>query len=118
MTIFFLILIILASAILGLIVLIQNPKGGGLSGNIAGVGNQFMGVKQTNDILEKGTWIFSAVIALLCIFSPFFMNGTSASNDNDILNKINTNQGTAPARSANPPAQQQNVPAPPAGTQR
>ena len=101
MTIFFLILIVLASVILGLIILIQNPKGGGLSGNIAGVGNQFMGVKQTNDVLEKGTWIFSAVIALLCIFSTFFMTG-STSNDIDILIKINTNQTTTSAKPTTP----------------
>ena len=64
MTLIFMILIILASVILGLIVLIQNPKGGGLAGNIAGFSNQFMGVKQTTDVLEKGTWIFAAIIAV------------------------------------------------------
>ena len=66
MTTLFVILIILASAILGLIVLVQNPKGGGLAGNIAGFSNQFMGVKQTTDVLEKGTWLFAAVIGVLC----------------------------------------------------
>ncbi|MES1220618.1 MAG: preprotein translocase subunit SecG, partial [Bacteroidota bacterium] len=47
MTILFVILIIIASAVLGLLVLIQNPKGGGLAGNIAGFSTHFMGVKQT-----------------------------------------------------------------------
>jgi len=69
MTTLFLILIIVASALLGLIVLIQNPKGGGLSGNIAGFSNQFMGVKQTTDVLEKGTWILAGIVAVLCLFS-------------------------------------------------
>ena len=76
MTILFLIIIILASVILSLIVLVQNPKGGGLAGNIAGFSSQFMGVKQTNDVLEKGTWIFAAVIGVLCIFSTFFIPGS------------------------------------------
>ena len=113
MAILFLILIILASAVLGFIILVQNPKGGGLAGNIAGVGNQFMGVKQTNDVLEKGTWIFSIVIALLCVFSTFFTNSSDGgNNDNDILNKINTNQSTtAPRQAAPQPA------APPASNQ-
>lgn len=102
--IFFLILIVLASVALAFIILVQNPKGGGLSGNIAGLGNQFMGVKQTTDVLEKGTWIFSVVIALLCLFSSFFMTGGSTSNDNDILNEINTNQSTAPAQPAPAPS--------------
>src|SRR4029079_13978834 len=78
MTTLFVILVILASVILGLIVLVQNPKGGGLSGNIAGFSNQFMGVKQTTDVLEKGTWIFAGVIAVLCLLSTFFLNGSTA----------------------------------------
>jgi len=81
MTILFIILVILASVILSLIVLVQNPKGGGLAGNVAGFSNQFMGVKQTNDVLEKGTWIFAAVIAVLCITSTFFMSGGREVND-------------------------------------
>jgi preprotein translocase subunit SecG len=116
MTVLFLVLIILSCVILGFIILVQNPKGGGLAGNVAGFSNQFMGVKQTNDVLEKGTWIFSTVIALLALFSTFFMSGKSNS-DNDILNKINTTQGTTPSRQTVPtPAQQQT--APPATNQR
>ena len=85
MTTLFIILIIIASVVLGFIVLVQNPKGGGLAGNVAGFSNQFMGVKQTTDVLEKGTWIFGAVIALLCLFSVFFINksggGTTSGAD-------------------------------------
>lgn len=79
MTILFLILIVLSSIILGLIILVQNPKGGGLSGNVAGLGNQFMGVKQTTDVLEKGTWLFASIIGILCITSVLFMGSSSES---------------------------------------
>ncbi|MBW7893058.1 MAG: preprotein translocase subunit SecG, partial [Chitinophagaceae bacterium] len=65
MTILFLILIIIASVVLSLLILIQNPKGGGLSGSIAGFSSQFMGVKQTTDVLEKGTWIFVTIIGVM-----------------------------------------------------
>lgn len=82
MTILFIILVVLASVILGLIVLVQNPKGGGLAGNIAGFSNQFMGVKQTTDVLEKGTWIFAGVIGALCLVSVFFISGRGGSNVN------------------------------------
>jgi preprotein translocase subunit SecG len=98
MTIIFIILIILASVILGLIVLVQNPKGGGLAGNIAGFSNQFMGVKQTTDVLEKGTWIFAGVIGALCLFSVFFISGKSSGVVNkakDASAPIN-NQNTFP----------------------
>ena len=85
MTIVFLVLILIAAVILGFIILVQNPKGGGLSGSIAGFSNQFMGVKQTTDVLEKGTWVFSGIIALLCLVSSLFMKGGSYDDDN-ILN--------------------------------
>ncbi|MFZ9388644.1 MAG: preprotein translocase subunit SecG [Chitinophagaceae bacterium] len=77
MTTLYIILIVLASVVLGLIVLVQNPKGGGLAGNIAGFSNQFMGVKQTTDVLEKGTWIFVAVIAVLSMLSVIFVSNST-----------------------------------------
>ena len=83
MTTLFVILIVLASVILGLIVLVQNPKGGGLAGNIAGFSNQFMGVKQTTDVLEKGTWLFAGIIGVLCLTSAMFIPKTGGnSKDN------------------------------------
>jgi len=88
MTILFLILIILASAILGFIILVQNPKGGGLASNVGSFGNQLMGVKQTTDVLEKGTWLFASIIGVLCLTSSLFMGGSS-SNDS-LLDKVNT----------------------------
>jgi preprotein translocase subunit SecG len=93
----FIILIILACVILSLIVLVQNPKGGGLAGNVAGFSNQFMGVKQTTDVLEKGTWIFAAVIAVLCITSTVFIRG--GGSDNEPLQNVNPNSrpATTPA---------------------
>lgn len=94
MTIFFLVLIVLASVILGLIVLVQNPKGGGLAGNIAGISNQFMGVKQTTDVLERGTWIFGGLIAVLCLVSVIFMPKTDKGG---LDNRLNQTETTAPA---------------------
>ena len=73
MLIVFGIIIIVASIILGLIILIQNPKGGGLSSSFGGLGNQLMGVKQTTDVLEKGTWLLQqsleySALHLLCSY--------------------------------------------------
>lgn len=86
MAILFLILVVLASVALGFIVLVQNPKGGGLSGSVGGLNNQFMGVKQTTDVLEKGTWLFAGIIAVLAIVSSLFFKGATNTN----LNKIPT----------------------------
>lgn len=96
--IFFLILIVVASVALGLFILIQNPKGGGLAGNIAGFSTQFMGVKQTTDVLEKGTWVLAILIALLSLCSSVFIPKSATSNSSGT---------TAPppaAHSATPPA--------------
>ncbi|HVT85286.1 MAG TPA: preprotein translocase subunit SecG [Chitinophagaceae bacterium] len=90
MTILFVILILLACIVLTLIVLIQNPKGGGLAGNIAGFSNQFMGVKQTTDVLEKGTWIFGGVVAVLCLLSTFFISKTSSGQPDETQKVSNT----------------------------
>src|SRR5262249_34896668 len=76
-------LVILASVVLGFIVLVQNPKGGGLAGSFAGLSNQFMGVKQTTDVLEKGTWIFAAIIGVLCLASSFFISGSGGPSVKD-----------------------------------
>ena len=99
MTLLFVILVILASVVLGMIVLIQNPKGGGLAGNIAGFSNQFMGVKQTTDVLEKGTWIFGAIIGVLCVASALFMSGGDTSNR---LKDIKLPSSSAPAQPQQP----------------
>jgi preprotein translocase subunit SecG len=73
MMILFLVLLVIASVAIALFILVQNPKGGGLSGTIAGFNSQFMGVKQTTDVLEKGTWVLAAVIGLLCLVSAMFI---------------------------------------------
>lgn len=92
MLILFAVLVILASFILGLIVLIQNPKGGGLSSSFGGFGNQLMGVKQTTDVLEKGTWLFAGIVGVLCLLSPVFIakSGNSAAANEELFRGINT----------------------------
>lgn len=104
MPILFLVLLVVSAVILGFIILVQNPKGGGLQGNVGGFGNQFMGVKQTTDVLEKGTWIFAAVIGVLCLISTLFINnaGSSKSNLDRNFNAPATNK-TAPAAPAAQP---------------
>ena len=100
MTTIFVILVILASVILGFIVLVQNPKGGGLAGSLGGFSNQFMGVKQTTDVLEKGTWIFAAIIGVLCLVSTLFISG-STGNSSGPSNKVGN---TPPAQQTTPNA--------------
>ena len=96
------VLIIIASVVLGLIVLIQNPKGGGLTGALGGFSNQLMGVKQTTDVLEKGTWIFAAVVGILCVISPAFIpKGEGSSKNDDLIKGVSAKPQQQQAKPAN-----------------
>lgn len=68
---FIIILVVIACLLLGLIVLVQNPKGGGLSSSFSSA-NQIGGVKRTTDFLEKATWSLATVIMALCLISAAF----------------------------------------------
>ncbi len=94
--VFFVILIILACVILGGVILIQNPKGGGLAGTVGGFSNQLMGVKQTTDALEKGTWVMAVMVALLCLFSAVFIPKGGVSSTNSRAEKVNATQRATP----------------------
>jgi preprotein translocase subunit SecG len=109
MVIVFVILLLIACIFLGLIILIQNPKGGGLAGNVAGFSNQFMGVKQTTDVLEKGTWTLAIIVGVLCLFSSLFIPKTSGIQVRDVRPTTTTNT-TLPQQGAAP---QQTLPSPP-----
>ena len=68
-------LIIVIAIVLILIVLAQNPKGGGLSSQFGGSGaSQVMGVKKTGDFLEKATWGSIAAILALSLATNFFID--------------------------------------------
>lgn len=120
MLVIFGVILIVAAIVLGIIILIQNPKGGGLTSSLGGFGNQLMGVKQTTDILEKGTWIFAGIIGLLCLTSAMFIPKTTGPNSREQLfqeapvgapmtPQNNTQQLPS---NATPPSQQQAPPAP------
>ena len=79
------ILILLASALLVLVVLLQNGKGEGLASNFV-AGNQTFGVRQTADLLEKFSWGLVAFILVLSIVTSF-TTGTSGA-DMDVTNQI------------------------------
>lgn len=63
---FIIILLSIVCIFLVLIVLVQNSKGGGLASNFQ-ASTQIMGARKTADMLEKGTWILSVALFVLCI---------------------------------------------------
>jgi preprotein translocase subunit SecG len=72
------ILAIIVCVLLGAIVLIQNPKGGGLTSNFSS-SSQLMGVQKTGDFLEKGTWILAITLMVLALAINVSVKGGAAS---------------------------------------
>lgn len=83
MIIFITVLILLACVILGFLILVQNPQGGGLTGSFGSISSQVMGVKQSNDVMEKGTWTMVGVLAGLCIISVMFFEKPKTTDGNN-----------------------------------
>ena len=87
------VLIIIASVLLVLAVLAQNPKGG-MAANL-GASNQVMGVRQTADFLERSTWTLAIAIVVLSLLASIAMSShrrsTQGSND-ALLEQITTEQ--------------------------
>lgn len=69
----FMVLIIIACAMLAIVVMAQNPKGGGLSGTFGGNSSAQFGVQRTNDFMEKATWTLGIVIVVLILLSVLVM---------------------------------------------
>ena len=92
MILFLTILVIIACAILAFFILVQNPKGGGLSGTFGNMSSQVMGVKQSGDVMEKGTWTMIGAIAGLCIISVFFFQNPSGDHMKSNQKQNNTSK--------------------------
>ena len=71
------IITVLISVLLILVVLVQKSKG--LASNFSGA-NQIMGVRRSNDFIEKATWTLAAIVAILSISSAFISPRTSGTN--------------------------------------
>ena len=96
------ILILIVSVLLGLIVLVQNSKGGGLVSNFGGA-NQMMGVRQTTDFLEKATWTMGGILVVLCLISSITIPKSVKSGDvfdTEMRQQIENTMPSAPATDA------------------
>jgi preprotein translocase subunit SecG len=88
MYIFLSILILVVCILLGLIVLVQNSKGGGLAANFS-ASTQIMGVRRTNDFLEKATWTLAIALLVLSIAASLSISrGGSSSGESAIQEQI------------------------------
>lgn len=70
------VLVLIASVLMVLAVLVQNPKSG-MASNF-GASNQVMGVRQTTDFLEKLTWGLAVAIFVLSLLATLAMDSKPA----------------------------------------
>lgn len=95
------ILIVIASVLLVLLVLMQNPKGGGLSTDF-GSAQQLGGVKQTTDFIEKATWSLAGIIAVLSIVMTLMYSSPVVEEDPQPDTTEETAGGEAPTGEGSP----------------
>ncbi len=95
-----LILLVIVSFLLGVVVLVQNSKGGGLSAGFS-ASNQIMGVRKTTDFLEKLTWGFAISMLVLAMVGNFVLpKNASTGNSSIIEEQIQNAPAAAPAPAA------------------
>jgi preprotein translocase subunit SecG len=73
----FLIAITIVCFLLILAIMVQNPKGGGLSSSFGGSA-QIGGVQKTGDFLDKSTWTLGTILIALILFSALAFDGGSS----------------------------------------
>ena len=106
MSTFLIVLILIASILMILAVLVQNPKSG-MAANF-GASNQVMGVRQTADFLEKFTWGAAATVLVLSLLFTVFIGSKAVDSDlqtvGDAVETVEVPQTEAPAAEAAPVA--------------
>ncbi|HBH05876.1 MAG TPA: preprotein translocase subunit SecG [Flavobacteriales bacterium] len=102
MAAFLTILIVIVCLLLTLVVLVQNPKGGGLASGFSGA-NQFGGVKRTTDFLEKATWSLVIALFVLSVLSASLMQRgvvIDQQNESNIEQLLDEERPVGPAQNA------------------
>lgn len=118
----FLVLITIVCFLLIIVIMVQNPKGGGLSSSFGG-SQMIGGVQKTTDFLDKSTWTLGTILIALIMLSSLSFSGSLSDTDSKIIDQTETTaeKTTTPASPAKDdaakttePAATNNTPAEPA----
>ena len=104
----FLVLITIVCFLLIVVIMVQNPKGGGLSSTLGG-SQMLGGVQKTTDFLDKSTWTLATALGVLILLSSLSFEGSLSDTDSKIIDKTETSAPTKAAPVKN--ASAQNTPA-------
>ena len=83
----FLVLTVIVCFLLVLVIMVQNPKGGGLSSAFGGSSQQLGGVQKTTDFLDKSTWVLAAFLLVLVLISNSMISMPSNSSESTIIDE-------------------------------
>lgn len=91
----FLVLITIVCFLLIVVIMVQNPKGGGLSSSF---GNSQMigGVQKTNDFLDKSTWYLGALLIGLILLSSISFTGSLSDDASKVIDESAITSPTIP----------------------
>lgn len=89
----FLVLITIVCFLLIIVIMVQNPKGGGLSSSIGG-SQMLGGVQKTTDFLDKSTWTLATVLIALILLSSLSFSGALSDTNSKVIEEV----GNAPAK--------------------
>ena len=85
---FITVLIALVSLLLMVVILIQNPKGGGVDATFGGAqANQLFGAAKSADFIEKATIVLAALVFVLCIVAAVLAGGGAAAGGEQLLSQ-------------------------------
>jgi preprotein translocase subunit SecG len=79
------VVIAMVCVMLTLVILVQNPKGGGVDSTFGGQSaNQMFGAAKSTDFIEKLTWGLAIALFALCILTVLVVNSGSP----DVINLL------------------------------
>ncbi|MEM9920931.1 MAG: preprotein translocase subunit SecG [Bacteroidota bacterium] len=82
------VLIALVCILLMGVVLIQNPKGGGVDATFGGnATNQMFGAAKSTDFIEKLTWYLAIALFVLCIVTSLMVGNPTGVEGVDLLSE-------------------------------
>jgi preprotein translocase subunit SecG len=87
----FLVLITIVCFLLIIVIMVQNPKGGGLSSTLGG-SQMIGGVQKTTDFLDKSTWTLATILIVLILLSSLSFPNMLGKSDSKIIDQ--TEAGT------------------------
>ena len=99
----FLVLITIVCFLLIVVIMVQNPKGGGLSSTLGG-SQQMGGVQKTTDFLDRSTWTLAGILIVLILLSSLSFGGSLSDTDSKIIDKTETSSPAPATPVQNTPA--------------